>query len=69
MMLNAEVPAYLECTLNFVDVRDVARGHLLAADKGQVGDRYILGNENLKLSQLLTRISQTKRCIGAENLG
>ena len=53
LLLNGQAPAYLDCSLNFVDVRDVALGHLLAADKGRVGERYILGNENLRLSQLL----------------
>ena len=53
LFLNGETPAYLDCTLNFVDVRDVAIGHVLAADKGRIGERYILGGENLRISQLL----------------
>ena len=36
-----------------VDVRDVAKGHILAAERGRIGERYILGNENLNLSELL----------------
>ena len=51
--LNAKTPAYLECGLNMVDVRDVAKGHILAAERGRIGERYILGNENLNLSELL----------------
>ncbi len=42
--LNRQMPAYLETGLNYVHVRDVAVGHILAAEKGRVGERYILGN-------------------------
>jgi dihydroflavonol-4-reductase len=42
--LNREMPAYLDTGLNWVHVRDVAAGHILAAEKGKVGERYILGN-------------------------
>lgn len=42
--LNRAMPAYLDTGLNFVHVRDVALGHILAAEKGGVGERYILGN-------------------------
>jgi dihydroflavonol-4-reductase len=42
--LNRALPAYLETGLNWVHVRDVAVGHILAAQKGCVGERYILGN-------------------------
>jgi dihydroflavonol-4-reductase len=51
--LNGNMPAYVDTGLNLVDVEDVARGHLLAADKGQVGEKYILGHENLTLQQIL----------------
>lgn len=43
--LNRRMPAYLESGLNWVHVRDVAAGHVLAAEKGRVGERYILGNQ------------------------
>ena len=46
------MPAYLETGLNLIHVRDVARGHLLAEEKGQIGEKYILGHENLSLSQI-----------------
>jgi dihydroflavonol-4-reductase len=42
--LNQEMPAYLDTSLNWIHVRDVAVGHILAAEKGRVGERYILGN-------------------------
>jgi dihydroflavonol-4-reductase len=42
--LNGRMPAYLDTGLNWVHVRDVALGHILAAEKGRVGERYILGN-------------------------
>ncbi len=45
-------PGYMDGTLNMVDVEDVAYGHLLAAEKGKVGERYILGNRNLTLDEL-----------------
>jgi len=47
--LNGKVPAYLDTGLNFVDVEDVAAGHVLAAELGRVGQRYILGNRNMPL--------------------
>lgn len=42
--LNRKMPAYIDTGLNWVHVRDVAVGHLLAAEKGRIGERYILGN-------------------------
>lgn len=56
--LRRQMPAYVNTGLNFVDVRDVARGHLLALHKGKRGDRYILGNQNLTLQQLLEKLAQ-----------
>jgi dihydroflavonol-4-reductase len=50
--LKRRMPAYLETGLNLVHVRDVARGHLLAEEKGRIGEKYILGHENLSLSQI-----------------
>lgn len=41
-----------------MDVRDVAKGHILAAERGRLGERYILGNENLNLSELLGFIEE-----------
>ncbi len=56
--LNGKIPSYIETGLNVVDVRDVAEGHLLAARKGRVGERYILGGENMTLKQMLDALSE-----------
>jgi len=56
--LNGETPAYLDCEFNLVDARDVAAGQILAADKGEVGERYILGNVNLSLGELLAELQR-----------
>jgi dihydroflavonol-4-reductase len=50
------MPAYVDTGLNVVHVRDVAIGHVLAAEKGRVGERYILGNRNLSLAEILTML-------------
>ena len=58
MFLKGRSPAYLDCLLNFVDVRDVAAGIVLAGDRGRPGVRYVLGGENLRLSELLRLIEE-----------
>jgi len=50
--LRRRMPAYLETGLNLIHVRDVARGHLLAEEKGRIGEKYILGHANLSLSHI-----------------
>ena len=50
--LNGKMPGYLNTGLNLIDVRDCAKGHLLAAEKGQPGERYILGNRNITLKEI-----------------
>lgn len=55
--LRDKLPAFVDTGLNLVDVRDTALGHLLAAQRGQPGQRYILGCENLTLQQILARLS------------
>jgi dihydroflavonol-4-reductase len=59
--LNRKMPAYLDTGLNFVHVRDVAIGHILAAEKGRTGERYILGNGegNWTLKQALDVLAET----------
>jgi len=54
-LLTGAMPAIVDTGLNFVDVRAVARGHILAYDKGRSGERYILGGENLTLRNFLAR--------------
>jgi len=56
--LNGAMPAYIETGLNLVDVRDVAEGHLLAEERGQAGERYILGCENLTLEEIFARLEK-----------
>jgi dihydroflavonol-4-reductase len=56
--LNGENPAYLDFEMNMIDVRDVALGHVLAAEHGEIGRRYILGGENLRLSQVLAILGE-----------
>ena len=56
--LNGKMPGYVETGLNFVGVEECAAGHLLAAEKGRVGERYLLGGENLTLKQLLDTLSR-----------
>jgi dihydroflavonol-4-reductase len=55
---RGRIPAFVDTGLNFVHVDDVAAGHLLAFEKGQIGERYILGGENLTLRQLLGTIAE-----------
>lgn len=55
--LGGRIPAYIDTGLNYVDVSDVALGHLLAATHGRPGQRYILGAENLSLKQMLDRLA------------
>jgi len=51
--LNGKMPGYVETGLNFVGVEECAAGHLLLAERGKIGERYLLGAENLTLKQLL----------------
>jgi dihydroflavonol-4-reductase len=56
--LRGKMPAYLDTGMNLVAVEDVATGHLLAAEHGKVGERYILGGENLTLKQILESLAR-----------
>lgn len=56
--LNRKMPAYLDTGLNLIDVRDCAKGHILAATHGRIGEKYILGNENLTLNTIFTLLEE-----------
>jgi len=59
MVLDAaagRTPAYVDTGLNVVHVDDVAAGHLLAFERGRVGERYVLGGENMSLHEILVQI-------------
>lgn len=55
--LHRNFPAYVDTGLNLVDVREIARMHLVALERGTPGERYILGGENLTLKQILDRLA------------
>lgn len=56
--LNRRMPAYLDTGLNIIDVVDCARGHILAARHGRVGEKYILGNANLTLRDIFAMLAE-----------
>jgi dihydroflavonol-4-reductase len=56
--LNGKMPGYVETGLNFVGAEECAEGHLLVAEKGKVGERYLLGAENLTLKGLLDLLAK-----------
>lgn len=56
--LNGKMPGYVETGLNFVGVEECAAGHLLLAEKGKVGERYLLGGENLTLKAMLDMLAK-----------
>jgi dihydroflavonol-4-reductase len=56
--LRRRIPAFVDTGLNLIDVRDVAQGHLLAATRGRVGEKYILGNRNMSLREILETLSR-----------
>ena len=55
--LQGRMPAYVDTGLNFVAVEDVAEGHLLAAERGKIGERYLLGGRNMTLKELLDALA------------
>ncbi len=60
--LNGKMPGYVETGLNFVGVEDCAAGHLLVAEKGKIGERYLLGAENLTLKQFSMHLRASPAC-------
>lgn len=55
--LHDAMPAFIDTGLNVVNVRDVATGHLLACEHGRVGERYILGSQDMTLQQILQELA------------
>ena len=56
--LRRQIPAYVDGALNIVDVHDVVRGHLAADERGEPGERYILGNRNYTLDRLFADLGR-----------
>jgi dihydroflavonol-4-reductase len=56
--IKGAMPAYIDTGLNLVDARDTAAAHLLAAERGRPGERYIVGSENLTLAQILEKLAR-----------
>jgi dihydroflavonol-4-reductase len=56
--LRGRMPAYLDTGLNVVDVRAVADGHLRAAERGRIGERYLLGDRNMSLREILETLAR-----------
>jgi len=56
--LKKKFPAYVDTGLNLVDATECARGHVMALEKGRIGERYILGGENLTLKQILDKLAE-----------
>jgi dihydroflavonol-4-reductase len=56
--LRGRLPAIVDSYTNIVDVEDVAEGHVLAAERGRAGERYILGGQNMRWSEVIERVSR-----------
>lgn len=57
-VVKQKMPGYIDGGVNIIDVEDVARGHILAAKTGKVGDRYLLGNRNITIHDYLKLIAK-----------
>ena len=55
--LRGKIPAYVDTGLNLVDVRDVAAGHILAMERGRIGEKYILGHKDMSLKAILDSLA------------
>ena len=58
-VVKRRMPGYIDGGINVIDVADVSRGHVLAAKKGRIGERYLLGNRNLTVEEYLKLIADT----------
>jgi len=56
-VVKQKMPGYIDGGINIIDVEDVARGHILAAKKGRIGERYLFGNENITVSNYFKLIA------------
>jgi dihydroflavonol-4-reductase len=59
--LNRKMPAFLDTGLNLIDVEDCAKGHVLAARRGKIGEKYILGNQNMTLREIFGMLEDISR--------
>jgi dihydroflavonol-4-reductase len=57
-VVKRRMPGYIDGGINIIDVDDVSRGHILAAKKGRIGERYLLGNRNLTVYEYLKLIAE-----------
>ena len=57
-MLKKKIPAYVETGLNFVHVDDAAEGHFLALKHGKIGERYIIGGQNITFKDFLDKVAE-----------
>ena len=64
---NGRMPAFVDSGLNLVHVDDVARGHVLALERGRIGERYILGGEDVALGAMLAEIGAAGRAQAADD--
>ncbi len=56
--LCGRMKAYIDSTMNMIDIRDQARGHVLAAERGRIGERYLIGNENVSVRDACQMLSE-----------
>ena len=66
-MLNKKIPAYVETGLNFVHVDDAAEGHFLALKYGKIGERYIIGGQNMSFKEFLDKVAEYGKCTQSKN--
>jgi len=56
--LRGKMFGFVDTGMNLIDVRDCAEGHILAAERGTIGDKYILGNQNLTLKEIFDLLAE-----------